>query len=206
MHCRYTGYQSALSHLQAFYISYFFLFLDTHTSSALRKVATRPCPTKILIPNWSRSRCETPKLRSRVGVDNEAVRVSYSKTETSLDYPPQLSASMTNSSESSPLIQASNYGSSDAASDVVAEPANVGGVRLARKIVWGILTLVFVGTLPALLFFQDLLVDSFWPWLGLLPRDPALATLVILDRAPVIVRPTHRNSCSTMALKFHLSI
>lgn len=61
-----------------------------------------------------------------------------------------------------------------------------------RGVVWGVLTLLFVGCLVPLLLFQNLLLDSFYPWLGLLPRDPMLAALAILDRAPIIVSTAHR--------------
>lgn len=54
--------------------------------------------------------------------------------------------------------------------------------------VWGLLTLLFAAALILMLAFEDKVADTFGPWLGLLPRDPAAAALVILDNAPVIVR------------------
>jgi hypothetical protein len=57
-----------------------------------------------------------------------------------------------------------------------------------RRIVWGALTLLFVAALVLLVGFQGIFGDPFAEWLGVLPKDPMLAALVILDRAPVIVR------------------
>lgn len=50
------------------------------------------------------------------------------------------------------------------------------------------LTVLFVAALVVVMLFQHLLLNSFYPWLGLLPNDPMLAALAILDKAPVIVR------------------
>ncbi|KAK0212580.1 renal dipeptidase family [Desarmillaria ectypa] len=44
-----------------------------------------------------------------------------------------------------------------------------------------------VAALVVLLFFQDSLPDGFAPWLGTLPKDPLLAALKVLEKAPVIV-------------------
>lgn len=63
------------------------------------------------------------------------------------------------------------------------EPAN----PKTRGIVWGLLTILFAATLVIILVFPQWLGQSFSPWMGLLPDDPALAALAILDRAPVLV-------------------
>jgi len=55
-----------------------------------------------------------------------------------------------------------------------------------RGIVWGALTVLFVTGLVLLVGFQHLLEDRFYPLFGLLPKDPMLAALAILDKAPVI--------------------
>ncbi|KAF5386137.1 hypothetical protein D9615_002341 [Tricholomella constricta] len=55
-----------------------------------------------------------------------------------------------------------------------------------RGIIWGILTVLFVAGLVLLVGFQHLLADRFYPLFGLLPKDPMLAALAILDKAPVI--------------------
>ena len=57
-----------------------------------------------------------------------------------------------------------------------------------RRIVRGALTLLFIAALVLLVGFQEIFGDPFAEWLGVLPKDPMLAALVILDRAPVIVR------------------
>lgn len=56
-----------------------------------------------------------------------------------------------------------------------------------RGVVWGLLTLLFAAALILMLGFEDKVADTFGPWLGLLPHDPALAALYILDNAPIIV-------------------
>lgn len=57
-----------------------------------------------------------------------------------------------------------------------------------RGIVWGALTSLFLVALVSLVGFQGIFGDSFAEWLGVLPKDPMLAALAILDKAPVIVR------------------
>lgn len=57
-----------------------------------------------------------------------------------------------------------------------------------RGIVWGALTLLFLVVLVLLVGFQGIFGDPFAEWLGVLPKDPMLAALAILDKAPVIVR------------------
>ncbi|KAF9453941.1 hypothetical protein P691DRAFT_657111 [Macrolepiota fuliginosa MF-IS2] len=56
----------------------------------------------------------------------------------------------------------------------------------SRKIVWTGLTLVFIAALVFLLGFTHLLSDTVAPWIGLLPKDPHKAALVIMQQAPVI--------------------
>ena len=57
-----------------------------------------------------------------------------------------------------------------------------------RGIVWGALTSLLVVALVLLVGFQGIFGYSFAEWLGVLPKDPMLAALAILDKAPVIVR------------------
>lgn len=57
-----------------------------------------------------------------------------------------------------------------------------------RGIVWGALTLLLLVALVLFVGFQEIFSDCFAGWLGVLPKDPMLAALAILDRAPVIVR------------------
>lgn len=59
-----------------------------------------------------------------------------------------------------------------------------------RAVVWGSLTVLFVVAIILLVGFEDLFGDAFAPWLGKLPKDPHLAALAILDKAPVIVSGT----------------
>ena len=56
-----------------------------------------------------------------------------------------------------------------------------------RGVVWGALTLLFFVGLVLLVGFQEMFGDAFAGWLGVLPKDPMLAALAILDKAPVIV-------------------
>lgn len=81
-------------------------------------------------------------------------------------------------------------------------PARPGGVygkedTKARRIVWTGLTLLFVAALVFFVGFVHLLSDKVAPWVGLLPKDPQKAALVIMKQAPVIVRflmPISSNS------------
>lgn len=57
-----------------------------------------------------------------------------------------------------------------------------------RGIVWGALTSFVLVALVLLVGFQGIFGDSFAEWLGVLPKDPMLAALAVLDKAPVIVR------------------
>ncbi|RDB24780.1 hypothetical protein Hypma_007998 [Hypsizygus marmoreus] len=84
--------------------------------------------------------------------------------------------------ETSALLDAHRPGGEEGGQLKAAPEAN----SKTRGIIWGALTLIFIVGLVLLLFFQHLLVDSFYSWLGVLPRDPVLAALVILDKAPVI--------------------
>ena len=55
-----------------------------------------------------------------------------------------------------------------------------------RGIVWGALTSLFLVALVLLVGFPGIFGDA--EWLGALPKDSMQAALVILDKAPVIVR------------------
>ena len=57
-----------------------------------------------------------------------------------------------------------------------------------RGIVWGALTSLLLVALVLLVGFRGIFGDSFAEWLGVLPKDPMLAALAVLDKAPVIVR------------------
>lgn len=58
-----------------------------------------------------------------------------------------------------------------------------------RRIVWGALTSLFLVALVLLVGFPEIFGDYFATnWLGVLPKDPKLAALAILGKAPVIVR------------------
>jgi membrane dipeptidase len=59
----------------------------------------------------------------------------------------------------------------------------------SKKIVWTALTVLFVAALVFFLGFVHLLSDKIAPWVGLMPKDPHKAALVIMKQAPVIVRP-----------------
>ncbi|TFK74545.1 hypothetical protein BDN72DRAFT_833025 [Pluteus cervinus] len=85
--------------------------------------------------------------------------------------------------ESSPLLQSPN-GNGDDGEQGKLDPDEAN--PRTRAVVWGILTLVFVSGLVVMLCFEDTVAELFQPWLGILPRDPKAAALMILDRAPVI--------------------
>lgn len=93
--------------------------------------------------------------------------------------------------ESSPLLHHSH--SNDGELDAEHTPCEADAKT--RGIVWGGLTLLFVGALVLILGFQHVLADAFLPWIGMLPRDPMLAALAILDSAPVIVSLSAGPSC-----------
>ncbi|KAJ3568441.1 hypothetical protein NP233_g5712 [Leucocoprinus birnbaumii] len=80
----------------------------------------------------------------------------------------------------------------------------------SKKIVWTGLTIVFVAALVFFLGFIHLLSDELAPLIGLLPRDPHKAALVIMKQAPVIdghidlpilVRATYANNVSAVDLE-----
>jgi hypothetical protein len=98
------------------------------------------------------------------------------------------------STETSPLLPGNHANGAHARDEVSSNwersgfaPTKVENMK-TRGVIWGTLTAVFLAGLVVVMLFQHLLVDSFYPWLGLLPRDPMLAALAILDNAPVIVR------------------
>ncbi|THV06703.1 hypothetical protein K435DRAFT_825800 [Dendrothele bispora CBS 962.96] len=71
------------------------------------------------------------------------------------------------------------------------EPAVAAGVQSnpkTRSVVWSILTIITIAALVVLLFFSDSLPDKvkLSPLIGGNPKDPMLAALGILDKAPVI--------------------
>ncbi|GLB37324.1 putative metallo-dependent hydrolases superfamily, peptidase M19 family protein [Lyophyllum shimeji] len=55
-----------------------------------------------------------------------------------------------------------------------------------RGIVWGALTILLFAGLVLFVGFQHVLEDRFYPLFGLLPKDPILAALAIMEKAPVI--------------------
>ncbi|KDR75299.1 hypothetical protein GALMADRAFT_69280 [Galerina marginata CBS 339.88] len=79
-----------------------------------------------------------------------------------------------------------------------------------RGIVWGSLTLLLLAALVLLVGFESSFGDAFAPWLGKLPKNPELAALAILDKAPVIdghidlpilVRSRYGNNVSAVDLE-----
>ncbi|KAL0956212.1 hypothetical protein HGRIS_002369 [Hohenbuehelia grisea] len=83
--------------------------------------------------------------------------------------------------ENEPLLAARN-GNADEEDPSQQHEADV----KTRASVWGGILALFIAALVVLLAFQDKLPEAVSPWLGRLPRDPALAALTILDTAPVI--------------------
>lgn len=136
---------------------------------------------------------------TRPGASNPALRTTATRQlsiriqilEAAVPIVDMLHANMTSTTSSggsSPLVQESNHHSPhDHSEDIFHIPHHEPDVK-TRRIVWGLLSLVFLAALVVLLCFQHLLWDSFYPWLGLLPRNTTLATLAILENAPVIVR------------------
>jgi len=83
------------------------------------------------------------------------------------------------------------------------------GLR-ARRIVWTTLTVLVLASLVFLVGFVHLLSDKIAPWIGLLPKNPDKAALVILEQAPVIdghidlpnlVRAQYANNASAVDLQ-----
>jgi membrane dipeptidase len=79
----------------------------------------------------------------------------------------------------------------------------------ARRVVWGLLTLLFIAAGVLLVGFAETLGDAWAPWVGKLPKDPMAAALTILDKAPVIdghidlpilVRAKYANNVSAVDL------
>lgn len=73
---------------------------------------------------------------------------------------------------------------------------------LVRAIIWTLLTLLFIVGLVVVLIFQDKLPDSLYPWLGRLPKDPMAAALIIMDKAPVIVRSQYMSKMKPDTLNY----
>ncbi|TEB37470.1 hypothetical protein FA13DRAFT_1752243 [Coprinellus micaceus] len=102
------------------------------------------------------------------------------------------------SAETSPLLN-SNGNHHDPESSCDADPKK-------RGIVWGALTALFAAALVLIFGFHDEFANTFGPLLGLVPTDPALAALFILDRAPyhldlpILVRGLYRNNVSAVDL------
>lgn len=102
-----------------------------------------------------------------------------------------MSSTTSDSRDSSPLVQGSNHRFPNEDSEGSFHTGHAHRYEpdfKTRGIVWGVLSFVFVAALVVLLFFQHLLRDSFYPWLGLLPGNTTLAALAILNNAPIIVR------------------
>lgn len=108
--------------------------------------------------------------------------------------------------ETSPLLN----GALNAADDPNPDASSCDADPKKRGVVWGALTALFATALVLILGFPDAFANVFGPWLGLVPSDPALAALFILDRAPVIdghidlpilVRSLYRNNVSAVELE-----
>ncbi len=57
----------------------------------------------------------------------------------------------------------------------------------AHRTVWSALTATVLVALLVLLVFKDSLPEVLIPWVGGLPKDPSLAALHIMKKAPIIV-------------------
>lgn len=99
--------------------------------------------------------------------------------------PSLLASSMSSNNEYDPLLENARRTSGREANGEEQQyhEEDATGVRAT---IWGVLTLLVVGALVFLLFFQDRVGD--WAWSDRLPKDPILAALKILETAPVIVR------------------
>lgn len=56
----------------------------------------------------------------------------------------------------------------------------------SRAVIWTTLVVIFLAALIFALGWPHLVALAF-PWIGILPNDPWIAALTILDKAPVIV-------------------
>ncbi|KAF8909857.1 hypothetical protein CPB85DRAFT_707184 [Mucidula mucida] len=79
----------------------------------------------------------------------------------------------------------------------------------AHRTVWSALTATVLVALLVLLVFKDSLPEVLIPWVGGLPKDPSLAALHIMKKAPVIdghidlpilVRELYANNISAFDL------
>jgi len=84
----------------------------------------------------------------------------------------------TNLSETAPLLPGDRRDAD--------EPTPCKSNPKVRGTIWGVLTLLFLVAVVLLVGFQGIFGDAFAEWLGVLPKDPTLAALAILDKAPVI--------------------
>ncbi|KAF8070365.1 membrane dipeptidase-domain-containing protein [Lyophyllum atratum] len=131
---------------------------------------------------WSRSKTDGSSKAARKAAQTASV---LGLAQTVLSPSSTIMSSQTTPTESSSLLlgrrpQYREENGQAQATHCEADPKT-------RGIVWGVLTMLFVAGLVLLVGFQPLLEDKFYPLFGLLPKDPMLAALAILDKAPVIV-------------------
>ncbi|KAF5351834.1 hypothetical protein D9756_007481 [Leucocoprinus leucothites] len=101
---------------------------------------------------------------------------------------PNTNGSRQRQDEASPLLDANG-----ASQPPLTRRTDSGGIvhgkepdTRSKKIVWTALTVLFVAALVFFLGFIHMLSDKLAPWVGLLPKDPHKAALMIMKQAPVI--------------------
>ncbi|KAJ2931243.1 hypothetical protein H1R20_g5838, partial [Candolleomyces eurysporus] len=160
-------------------------------------------------PSTSSRLSEAGKAASNaliLGAAQAILPATSSSSDTSSTMPP----ANTRPSETSPLLSAQGNGHDIEQQQNSTCDAN----PKKRGVVWGLLTLLFAAALILMLGFEDKVADTIGPWLGLLPHDPALAALIILDHAPVIdghidlpirIRYQYRNNVTAVDLEKPMS-
>ncbi|KAF9528504.1 membrane dipeptidase-domain-containing protein [Crepidotus variabilis] len=93
-----------------------------------------------------------------------------------------MNRSRDNSNERSPLLNTNGHHEDDERTRGALSTRD----PKSRIVVWSVLTLVFIAALVVLVGFEDKLGDSVKGWLGILPKNPTKAAIMILDKAPVI--------------------
>lgn len=157
--------------------------------SAGNNHSTNQVPTLASLDSTSRAAAGLAVL---LGVAEQAVSYTASphRSAHNEDNIPTSPTSQQHPNEASPVLGATEDSRPpltdiDGSEDIVLDKKPI---TQSKKVVWTMLTVLFIAALVYFLGFVQLLSDNLAPWVGLMPKDPHKAALVIMQQAPVIVR------------------
>lgn len=155
--------------------------------SAGNNHSTNQVPTLASLDSTSRAAAGLAVL---LGVAEQAVSYTASprRSAHNEDNMPTSPTSQQYPNEASPVLGATEHSRPpltdiDGSEDIVLDKKPI---TQSRKVVWTMLTVLFIAALVFFLGFVQLLSDNLAPWVGLMPKDPHKAALVIMQQAPVI--------------------